>query len=58
MITLTVIIACTVLVNALWLAALFGWPERMKLEYTILVSILLTSLATIMSGWMLVDVSI
>lgn len=53
MLALLVITLCTVMVNALWLTALAKWPE-FPLEYTIMATVVLCSLATILSGWTLV----
>lgn len=48
-----VILFCTVMVNLLWLGAITTWP-RISLEYTIMLTILFSSLATVLAGWMVI----
>lgn len=43
---------CTVLLNIIWFATLANWPT-IKLEYTIMFTILLSATAAVLSAWTL-----
>lgn len=48
---------CTILLNIIWFAALCNWPtirlEYTIMEYTIMFTILLSTVAAVLSGWSL-----
>lgn len=50
---LAAIVVCTALVNILWLSTLVKWPQ-FPVEYTIMLTIIFSSLSTVMACWMLV----
>ena len=43
---------CTILLNVIWFAALANWPT-IRLEYTIMFTILLSTVAAVLSAWSL-----